>query len=72
MAPKNYTKNSGESAPAVKSIGLGLPELNGMDCFTPRLSAADALRRNDEYIVFLPPRLRDRQIGENCEVEFIL
>ena len=74
MAHLNFMQNSNK--PAKNDIpDLDLPDLSGMDRFTPRISAANALRLNDEYAkkFLTDPHVMDEwRKRKKCEVEFIL
>lgn len=67
-------KNCGTLA-KTEVTDLELPDWSGMDRFTPRISAEDAFRLNQEYgekYLSHPRFLEEWQKREKCEVEFIL
>lgn len=67
-------KNSNESASPVDALDLEFPDWSGMDRFTPRLSAATALRLNEDYVrrFALRPSADEAPRRPACEVEFVL
>lgn len=69
MEPVSFRKNSCESASVTDTAELAFPDWSGMNRFTPRLSPADALRLNEEYVRQLPAAPCR---AETCEVEFVL
>jgi len=75
MEPKTSTKSSGASAAVSNVPDLDLPDWSGMDRYTPRMSTADALRLNEEYLAAWladPQNLDLRRKEPKCEVEFVL
>ena len=72
MAQQNSMSNFDKPVRSPENPDLALPDWTGTDHITPRLTAKEALLRNDEYFALYCRELSPERIEIEHQVEFSL